>query len=314
VTDPVADDAAGSTDDGTRPSDATPAARVARVVVYPVKSLDPHPVERTRVVGDGGLRYDREYAMVDADGDYVNGKRERAVHRLRSAFDPDGPTLSLSGPEFGPESYRLPTDGDPGDRDALTDRLSDYFGYRVDLRRDAAGGFPDDTTLSGPTVISTATLREVASWFADRGVDVDGTRRRFRANVELGPATDEGTDADGGTETETEADPLPAFFEDRLFADRGEVVPFSVGGVAFEGVNPCQRCVVPSRDPDTGAELDGFRETFVRRREATLPPWTRSDRFDHPFRLMVNTRVPRESVGESFAVGDPVRVGAVRSE
>jgi hypothetical protein len=308
VTDPVADDAAGSTDDGTRPSDATPAARVARVLVYPVKSLDPHPVERTRVVGDGGLRHDREYAMVDADGDYVNGKRERAVHRLRSEFEPDGPTLSLSGPGFGPESYRLPTEDDPGDRDALTDRLSDYFGYRVELRRDAEGGFPDDTTLSGPTVTSTATLREVASWFADRGVDVDGTRRRFRANVELGPTTDGTGDADA----ETPTDPLPAFFEDRLFADRGAVVPFSLGGVTLEGVNPCQRCVVPSRDPDTGAELDGFRETFVRRREATLPAWTRSDRFDHPFRLMVNTRVPRESVGESFGVGDAVRVGDVR--
>jgi hypothetical protein len=110
---------------------------------------------------------------------------------------------------------------------------------------------------------------------------------------------------------------VPAFWEDRLFASRDEVVAFELDGddgpsVRLEGVNPCQRCVVPSRDPETGAETPGFRETFMRRREATMPEWSGGDWFDHYFRLMVNTRVPAESVGGRLAVGAELRRVGVR--
>jgi hypothetical protein len=81
-----------------------------------------------------------------------------------------------------------------------------------------------------------------------------------------------------------------------------------VGAARFEGVNPCQRCAVPTRDPDTGAETPGFRERFLERREATLPEWAARDRFDHYFRLMVNTRVPPETVGTEVAVGDDLAI------
>lgn len=268
--------------------------RLARITVYPVKSLDPHDVERARLVDGGALAGDREFALFDADGNYVNGKRERAIHRLRTDFDPgggssDGPRLTVEAPGWdGPVAVEL---DDPDGRERLRERLSDYFGYPVEIRRDRAGGFPDDTSASGPTVLSTATLREVASWY--EGVTVGGMRRRLRANLEI-----EG---------------VPAFWEDRLFDEPGRVVRFAVGDVTFDGVNPCQRCVVPSRDPETGEETPGFRETFVERRAATLPEWSGGGRFDHPFRLMVNTRVPG-SPGNELAVGDEVRVLGVREE
>jgi uncharacterized protein YcbX len=70
--------------------------------------------------------------------------------------------------------------------------------------------------------------------------------------------------------------------------------------------------VVPGRDPDTGAETPEFRETFVRQREETMPPWTDSERFDHSFRLMVNTRVPEESDGVTVEVGDEVEILGTR--
>jgi uncharacterized protein YcbX len=278
--------------DGGDPADAGD-PRIGRLLTYPVKSLDPHERDRARLVG-GALAGDRRYALVDADGNYVNGKRERAVHRLRTTFEPgdDGPDrLTVRAPDWdGPEAFGL----DAAGRDRLCDRLSAYVGYEVSLVVDdgRSGGFPDDTAADGPTVISTATLREVAGWFD--GIDGDGMRRRLRANVELAG--------------------VPPFFEDRLFADRGSVVAFDVGDVRFEGVNPCQRCVVPTRDPETGAETPGFRETFVERRAATLPEWSRSDRFDHFFRLMVNTRVPASADGSEIAVGDPVRLVGVRDE
>ena len=67
---------------------------------------------------------------------------------------------------------------------------------------------------------------------------------------------------------------------------------------------------MPTRDPDTGAETPGFRERFVTRREATLPEWAAEDWYDHYFRLMVNTRVPRETVGATLSVGDELEIGA----
>jgi hypothetical protein len=272
--------------------------RLARITVYPVKSLDGLDRDRTGFAGEG-LELDRAYALVDEHGNYVNGKRERAVHRLKSVFDPDARTLRLSAPGQGTRTFSLPEPTaaaatDPGgggaaDDDALTAWLSDYFGYPVSLRYDGAGGFPDDTAAAGPTVVSTATIREVASWFPD--IDADGMRRRLRANLEIGG--------------------VPAFWEDRLFADRDHVVSFSIGEVTFDGVNPCQRCVVPSRHPDTGEETEGFRERFVERRRETMPPWSGGDWFDHHFRLMLNTRLVDGGERE-LAVGDPVSVGETR--
>ena len=278
-------------DEGSEVGDPTdgPTAVVRRLTTFPVKSLDGCDRESVELVENGGLDGDREFALFDSNGDYVNGKRERAVHRIRADFDPATRRLRLAVPD---REAAFDVDDDWA---AMTAFLSEFFGYEVSLDQNRAGGFPDDTEASGPTVVSTATLRETASWFD--GITVDGMRRRLRANVELG--------ARGDSE-------LPPFWEDRLFDRRGRVVEFSVGSVRFAGVNPCQRCVVPSRDPDTGDEYDGFRETFVRRRAETKPDWAESDWFDHDFRLMVNTRVPESSWGETLAVGDEVRVGASR--
>lgn len=277
-------------------------AELRRITTYPVKSLDPHDVETAELGPAGALVGDREYAVVakpaDAphdpetasvggSGAYVNGKRTAAVHRLRSSFDPEGPTLTLR--VYGEDERH---EFDLSDEEELNEWLSGYFGEAVSVRREPVGGYPDDREAHGPTVVSTATLREVASWF---DVTVESARRRFRANLEVG-----GPD-------------VPPFWEDRLFADEGEAVAFRVGDADLLGVNPCQRCVVPSRDPDTGEETPAFRERFLERRAATLPAWLDSDRFDHHFRLMVNTHVPESEVGVALSVGDPVEVLGSRS-
>ena len=252
-----------------------------RIVVYPVKSLDPHDtLERVEVRPDGGLSYDRTFAMVDADGDYLNGKNDRRVHRLRSWFDPKAGRLTLR-----------PADGDPaafdvGDREAIEAWLTDHFGEPVTLRHDDTGGFPDDAHAAGPTVVSAATLEAVAGWFDD--VDAAEMERRLRPNLVV-----------SGVE---------AFWEDRLYGDRETAVAFRVGDAEFLGSNPCQRCVVPTRDPETGEETPGFRQTFVRKREETLPPWAGDAWFDHHFRLMVNTFVPEGTVGAELRVGDELEI------
>jgi hypothetical protein len=268
--------------------------QVTRLTVFPVKSLDGLSVDRATLGDHGALEPDREYAILDSDGNYVNGKATAEIHRLASSFDPETHELTVSVTD--------PTDEEPADeptfrlrdadgRAAAADWLGEFFGSPVEVVRDDRGGYPDDTDLHGPTLISTGTLREVASWYPD--LSVASVRRRFRANVEV--------------------DAEEPFWEDRLFGDHGEVVAFEVGGVPFEGVNPCQRCVVPSRDPDTGAEYEGFRERFVEKRRETEPAWTDSDRFDHYFRLMLNTTVPERAWGSDVAVGDEIEVGGRRA-
>lgn len=255
--------------------------RLARISVFPIKSLDAHEPERATITSAGPIEGDRRYAITNENGEYVNGKRTAAVHRIRAEYEGYRVTLSE---HTGDDRKEFSLEDD---HEELTNWFNEYFGYPVELVRDEAG-MPDDTDLRGPTVISTATIEEVASWF---DLAPESVRRRFRANLEI-----EG---------------VPAFWEDQLFADHGRVIEFSVGNVRLTGVNPCQRCVVPSRDPDIGEELSNFRTRFVEKRNETLPEWTDSDRFDHPFRLMVNTRV---SEGGKIAVGDPVEILGKREE
>jgi uncharacterized protein YcbX len=258
--------------------------RLARIAVHPIKALDPATRDRARVGTAGGLDADREYAVVDADGDYVNGKRTADVHRIRASYTDDLDAVSLrreSDSADATTEFAL-----PDDRDAIAEWLTDYFGYPVSLARDSAGGMPDDTTLSGPTVISTATLETVADWFD--GLSAHQLRLRTRANLEIGG--------------------VPAFWEGRLVSDFDHAVAVRIGDVTLCGVNPCQRCVVPSRDPYTGEEYRDFRRIFVENRERTLPDWVDDTRFDHYFRLMVNTLVSESEWEETVAVGDDVEI------
>lgn len=284
--------------------------RLASILRYPVKSLDPEPRETATLATDGALAGDRRWAIVDrppgepfdpmtasagGSGDWVNGKKTARIHRLRSTFVPaeaGGPALRLRWEDEG-RRFDLWNGVDGAQaavHEPLNEWLSAYFDRPVSVRRTAAGQ-QDDRRRHGPTIVSTATLREVAAWF---DFDLASARRRFRANLEVGG--------------------VPPFWEDRLFADAGEVVAVRIGGATIHGVHPCARCVVPARDPDTGEATPDFQETFIRHRRETMPDWTRGARFDHDFRLMVNTRVPEAAASEPVAVGDAVERVGLRAE
>lgn len=255
---------------------------LAGITLYPIKSLDPVAVPSARIVESGGLEHDREFAFYDADGKVINGKRTPRIHLLRAGIDWKDGTIFLETRDTGErQCFHLQED-----RNALEEWLSAYFALPVMVRRNAQGGFPDDPKAPGPTVIGRSTLETVASWY--EGVPVDEIAVRFRANLEIGDA--------------------PAFWEDRLYAAAGEAVRFTVGDVLFEGVNPCQRCIVPTRDSRTGDQTPEFANRFRERREATLPGWANRDRFNHFYRLAVNTCVPASEVGKVLRVGDEIRL------
>jgi hypothetical protein len=252
--------------------------RIDGITVYPVKGLDGVRREEARVLPGGTLAGDREFALFDEDGEVINGKRTDRVHDLETSYDPETAELTVETP--GGERRRFDLDAE---RDPAAAWFGEFFGESLTLARDESLGFVDRREM-GPSVISTATLREVASWYD--GMTVDGARRRLRANVEVGG--------------------VPAFWEDRFV---GAGAPsFVAGGVRFDGVTPCGRCVVPERDPETGEPTPEFRERFLARREETFPAWADRDAFDHLYTLMIIASVPDADRGETVAVGDPVRI------
>lgn len=253
--------------------------KLARLTIYPFKSLDGQPIDQAAVLPSGALENDRRWALFDTAGRFFNAKRTERLQQVRSAVDFLHERLELSSAgEVATFSLRE-------DRDEIEHHFSSLLDERVVLNENATHGFPDDTDAPGPTVISTATLETVASWFP--GLSLDEVRRRFRANFEI-----EGVEP---------------FWEDRLYGEPGEAIGFRVGGVHFAGVNPCQRCAVPSRDSHTGMAISGFAKTFAERREATLPSWATLSHFTHFYRLAVNTRLAAGS-GGVIAVGDEVSI------
>jgi uncharacterized protein YcbX len=215
---------------------------------------------------------------VDAGGAFVNGKREPRVHELRVAYDPALTRATFVSPRLT-GAFTFAFDEDAA---ALETWLGRHFEQPIRVQRDFAGGFPDDAQAPGPTVVASETLDEVASWFP--GLTPNGMRDRLRANIEIGG--------------------VPAFWEDGLYAVAGEVVAFRVGAALLEGTNPCARCVVPSRDPLTGRPWAQFAKIVSERRAATLPSWAERSRFDHFYRLAVNTRAAAGQTGQLIAAGD----------
>ena len=258
---------------------------VAHIFIYPIKSLDRVQVEEATILESGALKHDREWALFDERGKFVNGKNNAKVHLLRCVFSDRFQQLSLQIQNTD-QKTTFNLHDEPS---ALEDWLENYFGFPVKLAQNQQSGFPDDTNANGPTVISTGTIEAVASWFP--GISVEEMRLRLRANLEIGG--------------------VPPFWEDRLFAEAGQCVRFQIGDVEFEGINPCQRCVVPVRDPKTGEATDNFQKRFVKRRKETLPDWTVGDRFNHFFRLSVNTNLPPSEAGKVVRKGDEVKVLAV---
>jgi uncharacterized protein len=251
-------------------------ATLVRITVYPMKSLDGVSLDQSKIVGRGALEWDRRWAIVDESGELVNAKRSPRIQTVRCEFSHR--PLRVSFPTEGSKAnYEL--ESQPS---AIAKHLSGLLGREVSLIENPDGGFPDDPDASGPTLVSTASLKTVAEWF---DISLDECRRRFRANLEI--------------------DGVPAFWEEQLYGKEGPK-SFQVGSIGFLGQNPCQRCAVPTRDSLTGTVTPLFAKTFGQKRESTLPAWAPKERFDHFYRFSVNTNVVESNIGKILRVGDIV--------
>lgn len=254
--------------------------QLAQIFLYPIKSLDGIAVTHASILPSGALNGDREFAIVDHQGRVINGKRTAAIHQIRACFDLSARTVSLRREGTEPqECFQL-----DAERSQLELWLSDCLGFAVHLIQNTEMGFPDDTDSPGPTLISTATLQTVAHWFP--GLTLSNVRQRFRTNLEIADTA--------------------AFWEDQLFGQAETSRQFRIGEVQFDGINPCQRCIVPIRDPITGQAIANFQTTFIQQRQATLPDWVERTRFNHFYRLAINTRLLPSEAGKVLQIHDRV--------
>lgn len=251
---------------------------VGRISIFPIKSLDGVLVESARFTAGGILENDRVFAIYDAEGKVVNGKRTPRIHELRSEFAPGIREVRLWPNGQTPQQFQLDTPAQ------LEKWLGNFFGFPVVVRHETEKGFPDDREAFGPTIVSEASLRAVQSWYPE--MTLESARRRFRTNLEL-------------------IGEKP-FCEDELFGVPGELKPFKIGDIKFFGHNPCQRCVVPTRDPDSATPTAEFQKRFMQLRKENLPAWSNAQRFNHFYRFAINTSVPPTEAGKEVRVGDEI--------
>lgn len=278
-------------------------ATLSTIAVHPIKGLQSERLDSIEIAESGRLAYDRKYALFSRDDEYVNGRRNPDIQRIRSSFDLDSETVTL-WTDTSAERRRFHLEDDRTD---LERWFSDFFDEPMTLERantnytDNAGALSRKSiTTPGPSIISEATLAEIASWFPDHIDGPEEVRERIRPNLVV-----EG---------------VPAFWEEKLYADEDNLINFRIGDVALQGLRPLPRCSVPAQDPDSGELLETFVKTFTEKRKETFPEWGDPSLLgDHDeldagdYYLGVVTRIPPGEWGKELTVGDDVVIGDEQS-
>jgi Uncharacterized Fe-S protein len=255
---------------------------LSRITIYPIKSLDGISLQKAKITEGGCLLHDREYAISDETGNFIIGKTNPLVHTLRSAIDFETETVSFRRQnETTWNQFHLQRE-----KTEIQSYLAHYFGIPIRFNKNSTGRFMDIPDISGVTILSTSSLQSVSKWYTD--MNINETRKRFRATIEI-----EG---------------VHAFWEDHLFSKEGSGIEFKVGDVTMFGMSPRARCVVPTRNPETGEVTHAFPKTFARHRAASQPEWSTLNDYGHHYFLTVNCYISATEVGKFIEVGDKISI------
>ena len=210
--------------------------RVVRISVAPVKALGLlHPDEVD--LAPNGVVGNRRFWLRDADGRLYAGKRNGGLQQIRPAWDEETRRLTLTFPdgavadgvveldgEISADMYSWNTVASRRVRGPWEAAISDFAGRPLELLWAEAGAV--DRTPRGGTVsvVSRASLDRLRD---EAGLDEDIDGRRFRMLFEI--------------------DGVGAHEEDEWI---GAHVGIGEATVVFNG--DIGRCIVTSRDPDTG--------------------------------------------------------------
>jgi len=260
---------------------------VASIHIYPVKSLDGIAVSQATILASGALEGDRSLAICNEAGEFVNTRPNSGVHFLRLSFDIKKRIAGLKIQDTEQEIF-FHIDIE---RPEIESWLSNYFGFPVKLIENLLAGFPNDIAAPGPSIISTETIAEAASWFPR--VCVNEMRHRLRANIEIGD--------------------VPAFWEDKLFPEADEIVSFQIGTVIFEGINTGNQTHAMSMGNYAAKEAySSFQKVLTANQNQTIPNLVTRGDLNHLNRLIVNTRVPPQAAGKIVHLGDEVKIISVK--
>ena len=157
------------------------------------------------------------------------------------------------------------------------------------LVQNKTGRFLDIHDTGGVTILSTASLQEVSTW--SPSMDLEESRKRFRATLEIEGA--------------------PAFWEDHLFSVPDSRIEFKIGDVKMIGESPRERCVVPTRNTETGEITHAFPKTFATNRASTLPESSKLDSHGHYYFLSVDCSIPSSEIGKELVIGDRIIIKGI---
>ena len=280
------------------PSWKSPIMRVCDLFVYPLKSARAVPV-READVELLGLRGDRRYMLVDSAGHLVSQRDLQALAQVTAQIGPDGLTLERDGECL---LVRL----DPDRRievkiwtslveavlaDAATNAaMSRWFGQPVRLVYQDAGaerlvgaawaGAPIPVSLADgyPLLLTTTgSLKALNATMTTQHQPVIGMDR-FRPNLVV--------------------DCEEAWDEDAWEA-------IEIGGIRFDLVKPCERCIMTTQDQMSGERIGGNPIQGLAIERMSADPRVRGVLFGWNL-------VPRAT--GVIAVGDVVRILGRRGE
>lgn len=213
-------------------------ARIERLAVTPVKGT--RISDRQAVALEaGGVREDRLFYLVDERDRMVNGKQLGALQAACANYDAEQQRLSVTFPELGEVSEEIDLGEDLRTRfyssvaparvvlGGFSEAFSEHLGRQVRLvQAQQEGGAVDRGKAGGMSLISQASLQRLAQQAHETQIDA----RRFRMLIEISG--------------------VAAHEEDGWVGSR-----LAIGAAVVAVRGHVGRCLVTSRDPDSG-EVD----------------------------------------------------------
>jgi uncharacterized protein YcbX len=254
---------------------------ISRIRIYPIKSLDHVELQQAKI-GIQSLQYDREFALLAADGRFMNGKRSGKVNELKTSYDLPNQMVILV-PRIGgePHSFHM-----VDQKHELESFLTQFFGEPVSLVHSKTGQLMDIPVASSVTIVSEASLNSLHEDFPDRSLE--DVRLRFRVNIEI-----------------SGVDP---FWEESLIGKPGTGTRFTAGEVEMIAISPRARCNVPPRDPLTGVPDRTFIKKMMQSRQRSLPGGSFIPSYGSLYHLTINTYLSEAQEGKWIRVGDQIKI------
>jgi uncharacterized protein len=245
---------------------------VSGVFVYPVKSLGGISLPQSSLDARG-LKYDRQWMVVDEDGNMVTQRQEPKLALIRATIEPEQDALWLNSPK---ETLRLPLSGNP---------RAELVRVRVWNEHCEAFDQGSDDSFLLMTVIGKSFYRIVrlSDHFHRRG-SVFPAGPDFEVGfADAYPLLIASEGSLGALNNRLERKGSPLISMDRFRPnivvrgcnphDEDEWSRILAGGVELKAVKTCERCVITTVDQRTGSSAGGAGEPL-----RTLAEYRRNER------------------------------------